>query len=255
MPHVPLGVSDKFRGRSRQGIYGDVMMEIDWSVGRILEKIKACGLDDNTLVIFTSDNGPWLNFGSHAGSAGPLREGKGGMCEGGPRVPCVMRWPGVIPAGKVCGKIAATIDLLPTIAAVSGAPLPKNKIDGVNIMPLLEGKSGAEPRDHFFYYYGKELQAVRQGKWKLHFPHEYQSYEGLERRHDGFGAWPYAKGKTGLELYDLENDIGEKNDVAAEHPDIVRHLSSLAEKMRDDLGDSLTGRTGPGVRPAATHVE
>ncbi|MCP4711638.1 MAG: sulfatase, partial [Planctomycetes bacterium] len=134
MPHVPLGVSDKFRDQSAQGMYGDVMMEIDWSVGQVLQTLEKHNLQDDTLVIFTSDNGPWLNFGNHAGSALPLREGKGTMFEGGVRVPCIMRWPGRIPQGTVCDKMAATIDLLPTLAAVTSAPLPKNKIDGVNIL-------------------------------------------------------------------------------------------------------------------------
>ncbi len=254
MPHVPLGVSDKFRGKSEQGIYGDVIMEIDWSVGQILDTLKECGLDDNTLVIFASDNGPWLNFGKHAGSAGPLREGKGTMWEGGDRVPCVMRWPAVINRGRVCEKIVSTIDFLPTFAAITGAALPKKKIDGVNILPLLKGERGAEPRDHFFYYYGRELRAVRQGKWKLHFPHEYRSYENVEPRNDGNGG-PYGKGRTGLELYDLESDVGERKDLAAEHPEIVKRLSAMAEKMREELGDSLTGREGSEVRPAGEHVE
>ncbi|UCE23071.1 MAG: sulfatase, partial [Candidatus Aminicenantes bacterium] len=130
MPHTPLGVSDKFRGKSQQGKYGDVIMEIDWSVGEILKTLKKHKLEKHTLVVFTSDNGPWMNFGTHAGSAGPLREGKGTSWEGGQRVPCIMRWPGHIPKGTVCDKIASTLDLLPTFAAINGAPLPKNKIDG-----------------------------------------------------------------------------------------------------------------------------
>lgn len=247
MPHTPLGVSDKFRGKSQQGKYGDVIMEIDWSVGQILKTLRKHNLENNTLVVFTSDNGPWLNFGKHAGSAGPLREGKGTSWEGGQRVPCIMRWPGRIPKGTVCDKIAATLDLLPTFAAIAGAPLPKNKIDGVNIRPLLEGEEDANPRDHLFYYYGRPLQAVRQGKWKLHFPHGYRSYEGVEPGKNGLPG-PRAGGETGLELYDLDNDIGERHDVADQYPEVVERLQALGETAREELGDGRE-RIGKGVRP------
>ena len=170
MPHVPLGVSDKFRSKSEQGMYGDVIMEIDWSLGEILNALSDNDLDDNTLVIFTSDNGPWLNYGNHAGSAFPLREGKGTMWEGGSRVPCIMRWPGRIPAGSVSHQLAATIDILPTIASITGAALPARPIDGVNIQSILEGDTCATPREEYYYYYGGELIAVRKGKMKLVFP-------------------------------------------------------------------------------------
>ena len=249
MPHIPLGVSDKFRGKSEQGMYGDVMMEIDFSVGQILKALKKHRLGDDTLVVFTSDNGPWLNFGNHAGSTGPLREGKGTMWEGGARVPCIMRWPGHIPAGTVCDKMAATIDLLPTIAAITEAELPKEKIDGVNIRALLEGQKDANPRDHYYYYYGKELRCVRQDKWKLHFPHEYLSYEGVEPGRDGFNG-SHVWGTTELALYDLENDIGERNNVAEKYPEIVQRLKVLAQKIREELGDSLTKHEGKEIRPA-----
>lgn len=247
MPHVPLGVSDRFRGKSAQGKYGDVIMEIDWSVGEILQAIRKNGLDDSTLVIFTSDNGPWMNFGNHAGSAGPLREGKGAMWEGGVRVPCVMRWPGRVAPGQECRKLASTIDLLPTIAAICSASLPARKIDGVNILPLLEGDPHATPRDEFLYYYDGELQAVRKGKWKLHFPHTYRSYVGVVPGKDGHPG-PYASGKTGLELYDLEADPGERHDVAGDHPEVVRSLQALGAAAREDLGDTITKAKGRGVR-------
>jgi arylsulfatase A-like enzyme len=248
MPHVPLGVSSKFRGKSAQGMYGDVMMEIDWSVGEILKAIVNAGVDENTLVIFASDNGPWLNFGNHAGSALPLREGKGCMFEGGARVPCIMRWPGQIPPATVCRKIASTVDILPTIAAVCAAPLPVRRIDGVDILPLMEGEKNANPRDHFFFYYDGELRAVRRGKWKLDFPHNYRSYEGVTPGRDGHPG-PYAKGHIGLALFDLEHDIGEKVNVADQHPDIVRELEDLGATARQDLGDALTNTKGRGVRP------
>ena len=246
MPHVPLGVSDKFRGKSKQGMYGDVIMEIDWSVGEILKTLKKHGLEQNTLVVFTTDNGPWMNFGNHAGSALPLREGKGTSWEGGVRVPCIMRWPGFISPGTVCDKLAATLDILPTFAAITGAPLPGHKIDGVSILPLLEGKPDANPRDHLFYYYGRQLQCVRLGKWKLHFPHKYRSYQGVKPGMDGLSG-PYARGETGIELYDLENDISEKHNVADKHPGVVKRLQTLGEKAREELGDGK--RIGKGIRP------
>jgi len=246
MVHTPLGVLDQFRGKSQQGKFGDVMMEVDWSVGEILKALEKHGLTNNTLVVFTSDNGPWLNFGKHAGSAGPFREGKGTSWEGGVRVPCIMRWSGYIPAGTVCDKMAATMDLLPTFAAITGAPLPEHKIDGVNILPLLKGEPETNPRDHMFYYYGKQLQAVRQGRWKLHFPHEYRSYQGVEPGKDGLPG-PYAHGETGFELNDLENDIGETHDVADKFPDVVERLKVLGEMARKELGDGEL--IGEGVRP------
>ncbi len=250
MPHVPLGVSKKFKGKSKQGMYGDVIMEIDWSVGQVLETLKRCGLDEKTLVIFTSDNGPWLNFGNWAGSAGPLREGKGTIWDGGVREPCIMRWPGKIPAGTVCDKMASTIDLFPTFAFLAGAKLPDHKIDGVNIWPLMAGVPGAEPRKEYAFYYptrrGWQLQAVRKGKWKLHFPHPYRSYEGMPRGRDGWPG-PTKTRRTPLVLYDMEADIRERVDLSKKYPRVVEELKALGEKFREDLGD--IGRKGKGCRP------
>ena len=248
MPHVPLGVSDKYKGKSEQGMYGDVIEEVDWSVGKVMETLKRLGIEDNTLVIYTSDNGPWLNFGNHAGSAYPFREGKGTAFEGGVREPTVMKWPGHIPEGTVCEKMASTIDLLPTIAVVTGAGLPEKPIDGVSILPLMEGRKDVTPRDEFFYFYTGQLRAVRKGRWKLFFPHKSRSYEGMEPGKDGF------PGKTkilevGLELYDLENDEGERSDVSARYPEIVDSLNRMAERMRQKLGDRLTNVKGVEVRP------
>ena len=254
MPHVPLFVSDKFKGKSKRGLYGDVICEIDWSVGQILAAVKQCGIDEHTLVIFTSDNGPWLSYGDHAGCALPLREGKGTSLEGGVREPCIMRWPGKIPAGSVCREMAATIDLLPTIARLAGVELPKDRIiDGKDIWPLISAQPGAKtPHEvYLYYYYANELHAVRSGKWKLHFPHRYRSLDG---RAGGTGGKPvaYVTKRTGpgLELYDLEADIGETTNVADQHPEVVERLQSLAEKAREDLGDKLTNRKGKNVRPA-----
>ncbi len=250
MPHVPLGVSSKFKGRSKQGMYGDVIMEIDWSVGQIIASLKQNGLEENTLVIFTSDNGPWLNFGNHAGSAGPLREGKGTSWEGGKRVPCLMRWPGVIPVDTVCDRLAANLDILPTFAAIAGSPLPEKKIDGVNILSLLKKAPGASPRDHIIFWYTEggeydQLEAVYDGRWKLHLPHKYRSYTGVTPGRDGLPG-PYSHRETGLALFDLKEDVGETRDVKDQHPDIVARLSALADQAREDLGDK--DRPGKGMR-------
>lgn len=251
MPHVPIAVSDKFKGKSEQGLFGDLMMEIDWSVGQILQAIKDNGIDDNTLVIFTSDNGPWLNYGNHAGSTGGLREGKGTSWEGGQREPCIMWWPGYIPAGEVCNKMAATIDLFPTIAALTGGELPAHKIDGVNITALLEGNKTANPRNDFYYYYGRNnLEAVRKGKWKLVFPHRHRSYENLLPKNDGHPGPLKQVDFEKTTLYNLMRDPGERYDVTELYPEVVEELEQLAEQARQDLGDELTDRIGANVRPA-----
>lgn len=246
MVHVPLYVSDKFKGKSEAGLFGDVMMEVDWSVGQILDAIRSNDLSENTMVVFTSDNGPWLSYGDHAGSAGPLREGKGTMFDGGCRESCVMWWPGKIPAGSTCSEPAMTIDLLPTFATLTGAQLPDHPIDGKDIWPLISGQDGAKsPHEAYFMYYGKQLQAVRSGKWKLHFPHAYRTMADNE---PGKGGIPgkYEQAKIGLELFNLETDIGEATDVAHRHPQVVERLSALADKMRAELGDK--GIKGTGVR-------
>ena len=249
MPHVPLFASEKFRGTTPGGLYGDVIAEIDWSVGQILDAVKRASLDDQTLVIFTSDNGPWLSYGNHAGSQGSFREGKGTTFEGGTRVPFVARWPGRIPRGALGQLPAMNIDLLPTIARLAGAPLPAERIiDGRDIWPLLENRRNAEaPHDAFYFYWGKELHAIRSGRWKLHLPHPYQS---LEASADDGRPGKYARTEIELSLYDLEADPGESTNVAGANPDVVKRLLEYAERAREDLGDSLTGRTGRNVRPA-----
>ena len=252
MPHVPLHVSSKFKGKSQQGLYGDVIMEIDWSVGEIMNTLKKYGLDNNTLVIFTSDNGPWLSYGNHAGSAGPLREGKGTSWEGGTREPCVMRWPKVIPARSTCDELLMTIDLFPTLAKRVGAEMPKHKIDGLDVWPLLSGQRGAgNPHEGYYNYYEvNQLQAVTSGdgRWKFVLPHTYRTLGGRPAGRDGIPAKYEARKVEQPELYDLKADIGETRDLAARHPDIVRRLLVLAETARQDLGDSLTDRKGVGVR-------
>jgi arylsulfatase A len=252
MVHVPLYVSDKFRGKSEQGLFGDVVMELDWSVGQIVETLQKHDLDEHTMIVFTSDNGPWLSYGDHAGSARPLREGKGTMFDGGCRVPTVMRWPGKIPAGTVCRQPAMTIDLLPTIAQLVGAQLPDHTIDGRDIWPLIAGQPDAKsPHEAYYFYYGAQLQAVRMGRWKLHFPHDYRTLAG---RAGGTGGIPvnYQQAQIGLSLFDLENDVSETTDVAAEHPEIVAKLQELGDRMRAELGDSATKQKGRGARPPGT---
>lgn len=249
MPHVPLGVSDKFRGKSEQGMYGDVMMEIDWSVGQIIQALAHNGIDDNTIVIFTADNGPWLNYGNHAGSSGGLREGKTTSWEGGQRVPFIIKWPGNISEGVVCNQLASSIDLLPTLASLVGGKLPDHKIDGVDITELLKGNFDARPRNEFYYYHGKnDLNAVRKGNWKLVFPHTYRSYEATVPKNDGHGGKRIAVKVDSLELYNLIRDPGERYNVIELYPDVVAGLLGVAEIARADLGDLNTGVEGSGLR-------
>lgn len=253
MPHVPLYVSDKFAGKSKQGLYGDVIMEIDWSVGQVISALEKHGISNNTWVIFTSDNGPWLSYGNHAGSAKPLREGKGTCWEGGTRVPCVMRWPEKIPAGTTCEDMLMTIDLLPTIAKTAGAAPPTLRIDGLDVGPLVFGEAEARnPHDcYFFYYTTNELQAVTSadGRWKLYLPHAYRTLGGKPGGKDGMSA-NYQNGKvTAPELYDLKNDISETTNVAERNPEVLKHLLDAAQRARNDLGDALTKTPATGARP------
>jgi arylsulfatase len=259
MPHVPLHVSDKFKGRSKQGLYGDVIMEIDWSVGEVMKALKRCGVEKDTWVIFTSDNGPWLSYGNHAGSAVPLREGKGTCWEGGTRVPCIMRWPGKIPKGKSSDVMLMTIDLFPTIAKLLGAELPANKIDGLDVWPLIAGEQGAKnPHEAYFSYYEtSQLQAVTSGngRWKLQLPHTFRTLAGRPGGTNGLPARYEQVKVSEPELYDLKNDIGETKNVAAQNPEIVQRLLAHVELARADLGDALTKREGSGVREPGRAVE
>ncbi|MDD9866833.1 MAG: sulfatase [Verrucomicrobiales bacterium] len=247
MVHVPLFVSDKFKGKSGAGLFGDVMMEVDWSVGQILETLRKHKLDKDTLVVFTSDNGPWLSYGDHAGSSGPLREGKGTMFDGGCRESTLMWWPGTVPAGSVCSTPAMTIDILPTVAELIGAKLPAHKIDGKSIVNLVTGKNDKSPQEAYYFYYGQQLQAIRMGKWKLHFPHGYRTMAG---RPGGTGGIPtkYSQAKIGLSLFNLEEDIVESTDVKAKHPKVVAKMQALGQAMRKELGDQ--GKKGSGQREA-----
>ncbi len=222
-PHVPLFTSDKFRGQSPRGLYGDVVEELDWSVGQVLEALRSNGLDRNTLVVFTSDNGPWLTQDLAGGSAGLLREGKGSTWEGGMRVPGLAWWPGKIPAGKVCREVASTLDLFPTCSLLAGAKLPADRVlDGVNLLPLLTGAASVE-RGVYCYYRGAQLFAARLGKWKAHFFTQ-----------PAYGT-PKPEAHDPPLLFDLTNDPGESFNVAAQHPEVLSQIATAVAAHRSKL--------------------
>ncbi|UJH68640.1 sulfatase [Allomuricauda sp. SCSIO 65647] len=248
-PHVPLFVSDKFKGKSERGLYGDVIMEIDWSVGEIMKALNKNGIEENTMVIFTSDNGPWLSYGNHAGSALPLREGKGTAWEGGQREPFLIKYPDSLPTGKTIDVPMMAIDLLPTIAEVTGAELPKKIIDGKSAWKLLKGESDKSPQEaYFFYYRVNELFGVRYGKWKLYFPHRYRTMNGQEPGKDGQPGHYRHIELDEIELYDLSTDVSETKNVAVENPEVVEKIRLLANDMRSRLGDSLLELEGAETR-------
>jgi arylsulfatase len=269
MPHVPIFASEKFKGRSSAGLYGDVMEELDSSVGEILATLKRLKLDERTLVIYMSDNGPFLSYGEHAGSALPLREGKLTVFEGGVRVPCIARWPGRVPAGRVSKDPFMALDWMPTFTELVGGRAPTRKIDGRSAKGLLLGEPGARPpHEAMFFYSGTALQAVRSGPWKLHFAHPYitvaaepgrggkpsnwgklapnsitqSGVEGIASRHG------YRVEQLELSLFNLDDDPSETRNVAAAHPDVVRRLSAAADDIRRELGDSLQKVNGSGLR-------
>jgi arylsulfatase len=245
MAHVPLAVSDKFKGKSQQGLFGDVMMEIDWSVGEVLKTLRELGLEENTLVILTSDNGPWANYGNHAGSTGGLREAKATTFDGGNRIPCLMYWKGQILPGSTCNKLASNIDIFPTLAELSSAPLPQRKIDGVSILPLIKGVKDANPRESFVYYYNKnDLEAVTDGMFKLVFPHRYTTYGAYVPGNDGQPGKLDNIDLRKAELYDLRRDPGERYDVISQYPEVASKLMKIANRMREELGDDLTRTKG-----------
>jgi arylsulfatase A-like enzyme len=248
MPHVPLFVSDKFRGKTSRGLYGDVISEIDWSVGQILNALRQNKIDENTLVIFTSDNGPWALYGDHAGSAAPLRGYKATAFDGGVRVPFIARWPKRIPAGRTVHNPAMTIDVLPTVARQVGVKLPTDRIiDGRDLWALLSGaKNASDPHDALYFYWGQELQAVRSGRWKLHLPHDYD----IHTPGNGGKRGKVSRQRIELSLFNLETDMGETTNVADKYPDVVKRLMTYVERARTDLGDSLTDREGKNLRPA-----
>lgn len=271
MPHVPIFASDRFKGKSPHGLYADVVEELDWSVGMILAALQQAGIAEKTLVLFFSDNGPFLSYGNHAGSAQPLREGKLTSYEGGVRVPFIARWPGKVPAARVCDEPLTEMDLLPTFTQWLGAPPSPNKIDGRDVGVLLLGKEGAKsPHEAIAFYAGNELQAVRSGPWKLHFAHPYITPHDVPGRDGKPSNWenmkPVAITQSGiagiasrhgykvaqqeLALYHLQEDPAESKDVSAANPEVVERLKKLVEPFRTQLGDALTGVKGGEVRPA-----
>lgn len=237
MVHVPIFVSKKFEGKSGAGLYGDTVQEIDWSVGEIINTLNETGLSDNTLVIFTSDNGPWLIYGNHAGSTGPLRCGKATTFEGGMRVPCIAWSPEFLPAGRTCNEVVATFDFYPTFAKLAGVSPSNSDIrDGKNIWHLLKEPESHSPHQFFLYYLHNELQAIRKGKWKLHLPHKYSELDvpGKDRKRG-----KYKEEKIDLSLFNLYDDIGEKNNLVSEHPELVEELKQIALNFDSEMGKNI----------------
>ena len=236
--HVPLHPGAAFKGQSANGIYGDWVEEVDWSVGRVLDALRELKLAERTLVLFTSDNGPWLTQGTNGGIAGPLHGGKGTTWEGGMREPTIAWWPGKIAAHSVCDAPVSEIDVLPTLVKLAGGKVPTDRrIDGRDIWPLLGGQTTASPHEALFYFNGLKLEAVRSGPWKLAIAPQ---GTGLPK-----GAAEPVK-HTGSRLYNLDSDIGELTDLAAQHRDVVARLQKYVQQLDADLG--VTGE-GPGVRP------
>lgn len=230
MPHIPIFVSEEFHTSDPTKAYQRCIEEIDWSVGQILDALREHGVDENTLVIFTTDNGPWLNLKQphHGGSALPLRAGKFSTWEGGMRVPTIARWAGKIPPNTVCDQVAATFDLLPTFAALADATLPDHPIDGRNIWPLLNGQATASPHEAFFYFKGKNLQAVRSGRWKLHL----KAMKGRGKQ----------KEKLPQQLFNLHTDIGETRNVIEQQPEVSSKLFALARDFQAQLKPRPEGK-------------
>jgi arylsulfatase A-like enzyme len=234
MPHVPLFCSDKFKGKSGTGLYGDVMMEIDWSVGEIMKSLKSSGVEGNTLVVFTSDNGPWTSYGNHSGTT-PFREAKGTGFDGGTRSACIMRYPGRIQAGEVSKRALCSIDLLPTIAQLAGAALPKNPVDGKNVWDVITGKAGAtNPHEYYAFSTGSLFEGVisGDGRWKLHLPHQYRTLVKAGR--DGM-AGKYRQASIELSLFDMEADPLETKNVIQKFAEVAQRLKGHAERHRQEF--------------------
>jgi arylsulfatase A len=246
MPHTPLAASEAFKGKSKRGPYGDAVSEVDWSVGQVLDVLRELDLAEKTLVLFTSDNGPWHARGENGGSAFPLRGAKGSTYEGGVRVPCVMWQPGTIPAGTVCSEVAVTMDFLPTFAALAGTEPPNDRtIDGHDIRPLLTDDAAKSPWDALYYYFGNELHAVRSGPWKFRAENNLLNENIYRRDASTEVSMPPA-------LYNLHRDPGEQKSVMQDHPNITKRLQGLLRRARADLGDSLTGVQPTNARPVGT---
>ncbi len=252
-PHVPLFASKEFKGSTGKGLYADVITEIDFSVGRVLKALDDNGLSENTIVVFTSDNGPWLSYGDHAGSSGIFREGKGTAWEGGQRVPCIVKYPNKINSGTVIDEPLMGIDWLPTFANVTGSRMSSNKIDGKNIWPLLISETSKSPHEAlYFYYRANELHAVRSGEWKLYFPRSYRSLNGRNGGKDGIPVKYEQNVVNEKQLYNLKEDPSELNNILNDHPNIVSKLEKMGNLARYDLGDKLTNVEGIGTRDAGT---
>jgi arylsulfatase A len=247
MPHVPLAASPEFRGTSKRGLYGDAVSEVDWSVGQVLQALRDLGLEENTLVIFTSDNGGWLARGEEGGLNTPFRGGKGGTYEGGLCVPTIAWRPGVVPADAACDELASAMDLLPTFAKMAGGQAPADRIiDGHDVTPLLHGAPGAKsPWKAFYFYFGNELHGVRSGQWKFRtknlLKNENIYYKLWRETELGDSPVPPA-------LYDLSRDPGEQKSVLGQHPKVVKRLRGYLDEVRQDLGDSLTGKPPANAR-------
>jgi arylsulfatase A-like enzyme len=243
MPHTPLAASEAFRGKSKRGLFGDAVAEVDWSAGQILDTLRELGLDRRTLVIFTSDNGPWLARGEHGGSAGALRAGKGTTYDGGVRVPCIMWRPGTIPANTVCREVASTMDFLPTFAALAGKKPPADRtIDGHDIRPIMTDEDAKSPWEALYFYFGNELHAVRSGRWKFRAKNNLVNENIYYREASTQVAIPPA-------LYDLARDPGEQKSVLLDHPEVAKRLRGYMDRARADLGDSLRRIAPTNARP------
>ena len=248
-PHVPLFASSEFKGRSDYGLYTDVIEEIDNSVGLIIKSLKENKLDRNTIVVFTSDNGPWLSYGDHAGSTGVYREGKGTTWEGGQRVPCIVWYPNEIESNTVLSTPFMGIDWLPTFAKLTNSTLSKNKIDGKNIWENLTGKTFEDPHEALFFYYHKNsLHAVRYGDYKMYFPHRYRTLNGKKGRDDGQPIKYEYVNLLSEELYNLKTDPSETNNIINDFPDLAKKITTLANNKRKELGDDLTNVLGSEIR-------
>ncbi|MFL9842982.1 sulfatase family protein [Flavobacterium rhizosphaerae] len=251
MPHAPLVPSDRFKGKSGMGLFGDVIMELDWSLGEIMKALDENGIAENTILIVTSDNGPWLHFGDNAGSAGGFKEGKSTAFDGGTRVPFIIRWPSKVTAGDVNSSLITSMDILPTIAAATGSKLPVERIDGLNFLPAWTGNDKTGPRELYYYYYdGNSLRAIRYKNWKLVFAHTSNSYTGPHGR--GGEPGKIIKEEEPMGLYDIAHDPGERYNVLDLYPVVVEKLKKYAQEARNDLGDGLQHIEPTNVRPAAT---
>lgn len=234
-PHVPLGVSNKFKGKSGKGLYADVLMELDWSVGEIMDALKKNGLDENTLLLFTSDNGPWLSYGNHGGSTGGLREGKGTTFEGGQRVPLIARMPGRIPADKISDQFLSALDIVPTLVELTASQMPRmNAFDGENVWDILIGKE--QEHKPFYFLYSGRVEALREGRWKCVIPHNYRIVETPGK--DGLpGKQIIDGGRTELALFDLEADPYEAHNLAAQHPDMAAAMLGKIKAFQKNIDE------------------